>query len=185
MNYELRKKTGEKKGGFALLYSVLVTSILITIGLSMADIATREIVLSSSGLGSQIAFYAADSGVECALYWDIKNPSGKSAFATSTASTISCNGQSIATNSQTVPTNPPQQSLVGGGGIANGTSIFYLDFTGGSTPLPYCAIVSISKTQNPDPLNGPRILTKIESRGYNTCVTSNPRRVERAIRVQY
>ncbi len=176
--------SAKNSGGFSLLYAVLVVSILISVGLSMADIATRQIVLSSSGRDSQIAFYAADSGIECALFWDLKNPSGQSAFSTSTASTISCNGQSIFTNSQTVPTNPTVSSLIGGGGEADPTSIFYIDFNLGSQPLAYCAIVTVNKSSNPVP-GGSSILTKIESRGYNTCDVANPRRVERAIRVQY
>ncbi len=173
-----------KSSGFTSLYAMLVASLLVSVGLSMAEIAIRETRLSSAGLGSQSAFFAADSGIECAIYWDFKNPSGKSAFSTSTASTISCNGQSISTNSQTVPTVPSVPSRVGGGTDTNPTSIFYLTFTGGTKPLPYCVIVTINKTQNSGP--GPlAVKTKIESRGYNSCDTTNPRRVERAIRVQY
>src|SRR3989344_192198 len=124
-----------RSGGFTLLYAVLVVSILVSVGLSIADVATREIVLASSGLHSQAAFYAADSGIECALYWDVKGVVGVSAFATTTASAIECNGRDITTNSQTVPANPSVPSRIGGGGNANPTSIFYLDFNSGIQPL--------------------------------------------------
>ncbi len=186
MNYFTQKKltSKSKSRGFTVLYALLVTSLLVSVGLSMAEISVREAKLSSAGIGSQAAFFAADAGIECAIYWDFKNPSGKSAFATSTASTISCNGQSISTNSQTVPTVPSVPSRVGGGTDSNPTSIFYLTFTGGAKPLSYCVIVTVNKTQNSG--GGPlAVKTKIESRGYNSCDTTYSRRIERAIRVQY
>lgn len=177
-------ETKKYSNGFTVLYAMLVASLLVSVGLSMAEIAVREAKLSSAAIGSQAAFFAANSGIECAIYWDFKNPSGVSAFSTTTASTIICNGQTISTNSQTVPTVPSTPSLVGGGGTANPTSIFYLTFTGGSKPLPYCVIVTVNKTQNGGA--GPlAVLTKIEARGYNSCDTTNSRRVERGILVQY
>jgi hypothetical protein len=60
------------KGGFALLFSVLVSSLLLTIGLSIFSIALKELALSTASRQSIYAFYAADSGRECALYWDTK-----------------------------------------------------------------------------------------------------------------
>jgi hypothetical protein len=60
------------KGGFALLFSVLVSSLLLTIGLSIFSIALKELAISTASRQSIYAFYAADSGRECALYWDIE-----------------------------------------------------------------------------------------------------------------
>ena len=174
----------QKKSGFTLLYAILTISVLIAVGISMLDIAIRELVISSSGRDSQFAFYAADSGIECALFWDLR-ASATSAFATSTPVSILCNGQSITTASQSVPTNPIVSSRIGGGGNANPTSIFYLNFNSGATPLPYCAIVTVTKTEDRTIPANAYILTKIESRGYNSCASGNLRRVERAIRVQY
>jgi Tfp pilus assembly protein PilX len=141
--------------GFTLLLAILVSSLLLAIGLAISNIILKEILLSSSGRESQFAFYAADSGAECALFWDIK----AKAFATSSATAISCNSQLLGS--------------VGGQGY-DVPSTFTLDFA----PEPYCAKVSVTKSASPE-------RTNIESRGYNTCNTSNPRRVERAIKVRY
>lgn len=140
--------------GFTLLYASLMGSLLLAIGAAILNITLKELILSSAGRESQFAFFAADSGAECALYWDLKYDS----FATSSASSITCAGE-------TIPN-------MGGGGNANPTSVFNLTFA----PENYCAEVSVTKEG---------LSTILESRGYNTCDTANSRRVERAIRVRY
>lgn len=177
--------TFKRPRGFAILYAVLVASIVITVGLSLLDISTRETTLSFFGLESQKAFYAAESGLECALYWDIRGRNGISVFATSTPGLVECASQGVGTNTQTVPTNPSVPSLIGGGGNTNPTSIFYLDFNRGSKPLPYCVIVTVTKFLNTNNPNLLPIATDIIARGYNTCDTTNPRRVERTVETIY
>jgi len=75
--------------GFTLLLSLLVISIVLVTGLSISGIIMKEIVLSGFGRESQIAFYAADTGLECAFYWDVKG-----AFASTTYS-IQCADSSV------------------------------------------------------------------------------------------
>src|ERR1700687_4944182 len=98
--------------GFTLFFAVLVASLALAIGLSIYDITVRELDLSSTVTQSEYAIYAADTGAECALYWDFHYTSGganfgtNSAFATSStdslggtgvpSSGISCNGQDVA-----------------------------------------------------------------------------------------
>lgn len=146
--------------GVALYVAISITGALILVSFAIINSALRQITISTISRDSQAAFYAADSGTECALYWDLKNLSG-SAFSTSSASQISCNG------------NP--NTSVGGGG-SNGTSTFDINFS----PDPYCATVTVVKRYE-----GSVLTTKIESKGYNTCDTASLRRVERAIRVTY
>ena len=168
----LKSKKLKFNNGFTLLISIIVTGILLLISFVIANLALKQLVIVYSGSESQKAFYAADSGMECAMYWDIKNPTNPtiSAFATSTAGSITCNSQTVSTGSQTVPTNPSQSSRVGGGGSANPTSIFYITYTDG------CAIVTVTKETDGD--------TMINSRGYNTCGASL-RRFERGITITY
>ena len=147
--------------GFTLLVSIVVMGTILLVATGIVNLAVRQALISASGRESQLAFYAADSGIECALYWDVQNPSGISAFATSTSSSITCNGI-LAT--------------VGGGGNSNPTSIF--SFT--LTPDPYCVTAAVTKVYF-----GSVLRTTIESKGYNTCDLSNPRRVERAVRTTY
>jgi len=58
--------------GFTLLLAALVASIVLALGTSIFGLVQKEIILSSIGRDSQYAFYAADTGAECALYWDVR-----------------------------------------------------------------------------------------------------------------
>lgn len=145
--------------GFTLFIAIVITGTLLLVSTGIISVAVREAFLTSSARESQYAFYAADSAAECAVYWDVKNPAGYSAFATSTATSIYCNKDS---------SNPSNQFTVG----SSATSQFTMTFL----PKPYCATVIVTKSSGQ---------TTIDSHGYNTCDTSNPRRVERAVRVTY
>jgi len=61
------KKYPQQKG-FVILFTILISAIILMIGLGIFSIATRETVLSGTAREAQYAFYAADSGIECALY---------------------------------------------------------------------------------------------------------------------
>ena len=76
--------------GFTLFIAIVIMGVLLIIAMSMASLATRQAFISTTGRESQLAFYAADTGIECALYWDINNDNGDaSAFVDGTS--ISCN----------------------------------------------------------------------------------------------
>ena len=91
MNIKALKKENRKKG-FALLFSVLISSLLLTIGLSIFSIALKELAISTAARQSVHAFYAADSGRECALYWDIKKGQIPDLLNSNTG-TITCAGK--------------------------------------------------------------------------------------------
>ena len=155
------KKSNNKKG-FVLLFSVLVSSLLLSIGLAIFNITIKELVLAGSARESQFAIYAADTGADCALYWDIK----QGPISEVTPMPIQCHGQSM---------------TVGGTGFGVPSS-----FSFNLPPESSCVVVTVTKNQ----ITGgapPRtyIETIIESRGYNTCDTNNPRRIERAIILRY
>lgn len=154
------KKTNK---GFTLFIAVVISGTLLLISVAIVNLSVKEAFLTTSARESQYAFYAADTGAECAIYWDIKNPAGNSAFSTTTSSTIFCNRDSTFNPSNPVP------STVGGSTV----STFQINFL----PQPHCAKVTVTKSAD--------MKTKIESLGYNTCDSSNPRRVERAVRVTY
>ncbi len=154
--------------GFTLLISVVITSVFLIVSFAVINVALKQLILANTAQESQYAFYAADSGTECAVYWDLKNIT--SSFDPNSPGSITCSGQTITTGSQTVPTIPSQSSLIGGGG-SNTTSIFSLNFTKG------CAIVRVTKA--------PSGVTTINSRGYNTCSTTAMRRFERGVTLTY
>jgi Tfp pilus assembly protein PilX len=148
--------------GFTLFMSLVLAGTLLLIASGVVNLAVKQSLISSSGRESQLAFYAADTGMECALFWDVKNPEGEqSAFATTTTSTITCNQDAA---------NPDNEWVVGGADVS---MVEYITFL----PEPYCAKVIVTKHDSGT--------TTIESLGYNTCDLTNPRRVERAVRATY
>ncbi|TSC61796.1 MAG: hypothetical protein G01um101448_648 [Parcubacteria group bacterium Gr01-1014_48] len=81
-----------ENGGFTLLFSALTASLLLAISLSIITISIKESQLSGVARESQYAFYAADAGVECALYWDLVHDKFNPSMP---ASAITCNGQTV------------------------------------------------------------------------------------------
>lgn len=64
----------KKEKGFALLFAVLISGLLITIGISIFNISIKELMISASIRDSQTAYYAADSAAECFYYWNEISP---------------------------------------------------------------------------------------------------------------
>ena len=151
--------------GFTLLLSVLIASIMLALGVSIFNILSEQLIISDLGKQSQYAFYAADTGLDCALYHDFQN----NAFPTSTSSgTIEC-----ADSNRNI-----SSSKVGGDEHEH---IFHINL--GSE---HCAEVIVTKE-----VSGGLTTTEIESRGYNKgwtgsdCTDTHPKKLERAIRVSY
>jgi hypothetical protein len=163
-------KHSEKKG-FAMLYAVLVSSLLLSIGISIFNLTVKELVLSSSGRESQFAFYAADTGAECALYWDFRG--NGQIFATSTdgrtpiPAAPDCIGTPITISNIAYPA---------GGGAETTISLTIPS----GTAVPYCAVVKVKKY-----VNNFLETTRINSYGYNTCDSTDPGRIERGLRICY
>jgi hypothetical protein len=157
------------EAGFTLMLAVLIASLLTALGLAMFSIAQKEIVLSSLGRDSQFAFYAADTGAECALLWDFKYDAfSTSTTYTSTSTPATCADQQL----QDFPTpyetgNPDGVSGLGGAS----QSTFWFE------PEGYCVYVTVTKQEGQ-----PR--TTVESLGYSTPCSqpNNVRRLERAVR---
>lgn len=143
------------KKGATLLIAVLMASVMLSVGLGVYQRTYKELYFASFWKQVQLAFAATDSGFECALYWDL-HP----------AANYTCFGNASASWSLNLPTPP-------GSAVTN-----FLDiptFGGGC--------VSVEITKNDPPISG--ITTTIKARGYNTCDTANPRRVERGLRIDY
>lgn len=164
---------GNKQKGFTLLFASLVGSLLLAIGIATFNIVLRELDLSSIARESRFAFYAADSGWECAFYWDRQRPA---VFATSTESrsipnptTIQCPSGNVGVGNIGVASTRSARSAI---------SQFRVPLDGAA-----CADVVVTK----DDADGDKISSTIlEARGKNDCTAnSNPNRVERAIRVRY
>lgn len=190
----MNTSTSQHNTGFVLAFALLLSSVVLALAFGIFNILLKELVLTSSARDSQIAFYAADSGVECALYWDTHSEIGKDAqgsFATSSFS-VASNGSTFrsgninTTTGAPIPKSPDAVRCMG----ANVTNIT-IATTGTSATTGFtatlnnnpnvCSIIKIIKTP------GQSIETTIQSYGYNRCDLDNTstRKVERAIVVTY
>jgi hypothetical protein len=163
--------------GFVLLFAVLVSNILLAIGLGIFTIAYKELILSSSDRESQVAFYAADSGSECAVYWDVVHPDfSESIFgyvdSDEIVAPISGSGSPVCAG---VDINDAWTTTENG--VTPIETKFSFTMENGS-----CATVTVIKGYD-DVAN--RAYTRIDSRGFNTCSESTGRRSERGLRLSY
>ena len=163
----MSKQKIKNNKGFVLLFAVTLTAILFAIAIGISNIALKELNFSTSAQDSNDSFFAADVGVECALYEDksAKFP----AQTTNPNLTISCNN--------TVPTFS-----------TSGTTASY-DFTMlalGNTNKS-CVKVTVFKEWF---ANTSIVNTLVTSRGYNlggdgSCGSTSSRLVERELDVRY
>jgi hypothetical protein len=68
-----RVDTAHKKRGFTVLMAVLVAILVLAIASSLVRIVLKQVKFSGSGRESQISYYVADTGIECALLWDFRS----------------------------------------------------------------------------------------------------------------
>ncbi|MDP3996838.1 MAG: pilus assembly PilX N-terminal domain-containing protein [bacterium] len=157
--------------GFTLLVALMTGVLLLSIGLAIMGISLKEVQLSASGRDSQFAFYAADSGMECALLWDRVPPDPdmeESPFMSPAAynNQLVCNGSAV-------PWTNYNEGFPVPGGYATSTE-FVVNYG------KECAVISVVKNF------GGQGKTVIHSRGRTYC--SQPGRsdrVERGIKAEY
>lgn len=196
MTKNLTKKN--KSGGFTLLFALLVSVLVLAVGASVISVSLRQSVLSNTGRESQYAFYAANTGIECALYWDVNPPSQdvnvrvfpfNNGIITQTRDTVNLNNVKCAGGNIEDGSGFPSGS---GGYTGNwedngNTTIFRIALSDQSVTadIPehnvYCAEVKVEKSLSPEG----DILTTITSQGLNTCNIDNPRAVQRGLVLQY
>lgn len=145
--------------GFTILLAALVSSLVLSLGISVFSIAQKQLILASTSRNSQYAFYAADSGAECALYWDVRHN-----FASSTNPLAS-----ILCDAETIPVTHTTQ----------GAAEFY-DFE--FNPNGYCVQVTMRK-QNVSP----RTLIRADGFSAGPCddIDVSARVLQRSVELTY
>lgn len=170
------------KKGFVLLFAVVLVSIILAISLGVSNIALKEVNFSVSARATNDAFYAADTGVECALYYlrnTVPSFTGESeAFGIPTELVLTqCNDMDVALNQDE-----------NGNETSSGPWVFNLTSLGDSQNA--CALVKVIKDIKVTNT------TTIISKGYNighisnsegipNCDSNNPNQIERVIEVRY
>jgi hypothetical protein len=169
-----KRQIGSQRG-FTLLLAALVASTMLALGSSVFLIAQKQITLSSVGRDSQFAFYAADTGAECALYWDFRVDKYDYIFATSSVSTSHA-GDVVCDNQHAGNVNVETSGT-------SATSTFSVDLFKNESDDKggYCVTVTVAKS--PTAPN-----TIIRADGYSTScesIESNPRTLQRSVNLRY
>lgn len=147
--------------GFTLLIAVVLSSVALSIGLALLDVAYKQVILASAAKQSQTAFYAADTALECALYYDQQLDAFN--YTTPNASIV-CAGLAVTNYSTTLTTFS---------GVPTRVTSFTLPCQGSGEK----GSVRVYKANT--------AATQIFTQGYNTCDTTNTRRIERGIKIVY
>lgn len=143
--------------GFVILFAVTISAIILSIALGVANIAFKEIKFGTSDKDTNAAFFAADTGADCALFYDKttenKFPAG------GPATPITCANANIPVNFNT--------------GVYNFTITNLGDLGQG------CAKVTVDKTALLT-----KIISNGYNNGGGSCVQSS-NTVERQIELNY
>ncbi|MEK7610323.1 MAG: hypothetical protein AAB468_01070 [Patescibacteria group bacterium] len=167
--------------GFVLFYAVLLVSIVLTVSLSLFNITYKQILISTTARESLKSYYAALTGLECAHYWDNVYPYVDPGSAPKVfGAMIGNNNDSFASASGPGPSCLSNVFTISH--PSNQVSQFSLALDNGA-----CVDVKVTKRIPADP---DQTDTLIEASGYNIgsgsgCVSSNPRRTERSLLVDY
>lgn len=79
---------GNKDQGVALVIAVLLTFVFASIAIAVSNFSEQGYQLAQSSRESTYALYAADTGIECALYFDLKENRFFSSVGSNT--TVNC-----------------------------------------------------------------------------------------------
>lgn len=157
------------RSGFALLFAMMLGTILLALALGVSDIALKELVFSTSAKASNDAFFAADTGEECALYYDQYLPGPNRFVYPDPGGSISCANNAI------TPTFS--------GNASAWTFTFIVLNLGDASSPKACAKVSIQKS-----VSGSSTAVTVISDGYtnadSTC-TPSASSLNRELQVNY
>ena len=176
-------KKNSKIGGYAMLFAVVVTSIVTMIAMAMSNSAFKQIVLSSIVYDSQVAFYQAEMGAECALYMD-KTYDPAQSYPLNAIAGFDCGRDANGNDYHLVPTGTGH-SVYRPGPAPLGNreeDHYYVDpsIAGQSVP---CFEYALYRNQLDVPPGA--IVTQIDVNGYNSCNLGSLRTVQRTVQVTY
>ncbi|MBP6858022.1 MAG: pilus assembly PilX N-terminal domain-containing protein [Candidatus Pacebacteria bacterium] len=146
--------------GFAMLFTVLIVTLILSIAIGISNTTLKQTILSGLAKDSQVAFYEADTAIECGMYYDSLDTFPVGTGPGDVKGSIYCGNKEFIID------------------ISSYTD--YLIFS--ETPVPTsapCSTIIFDKTY----ASGADI-NVVKGFGYNLCST-NTRQVERALEVRY
>ena len=150
-----------KRKGSAIIVSIVITSVLLSISLTTTSIAFKFLKISNVINRSQSAFLAADSAYECALFEDQVEGTfdviSSGQYPSVPTSWLDC-GDNVSTNNE-----KNNSGLISPNPLGDSKEYsFYVHYSEGS-----CANVKVTKRSRYETENGERVY-----KGINTIITS-------------
>lgn len=177
--------------GSTLFYAILISGVFLVVALGLSNVATQQSQFASFTRDSQTAFYAADTGIECALYWDYVHTDAPVFPTTDTQTTrdFTCINYTIHSVDKGLDYEVDADSS---STWTYATTTFWMPMEDGNNNVP-CTEVEVGKYEHNATGNTKTIII---ARGYNIAdnKASYPRcdaaplqsrRVQRALQVQY
>jgi hypothetical protein len=153
--------------GIALLFTLLIIGVAISLSVGVFNIIIGELEIGEGARESTRAFFAADSGVECVLYWDLKEQAF--VFGSGNEGAITCAGASF---QLTRSCATPFCEQVDGKNATVYQNSAALTLGNGA-----CASLTVIKFEDG--------ASRIAALGENTCDPAATRIVQRGIEVNY
>lgn len=153
----MKKFLIKNKKGYALLFTIMVISVISVITAGLINASTKQLILSSLAKNSQVAFYQADTAGDCALYMDLVKTVDEIRKSIENNEPFVCGDQKLFTS-------------------GNPESDYFLtpdDILGTNKP---CFVIETRKSG---------ISTRILAKGYSMCDLDNSKVVEREIQISY
>jgi hypothetical protein len=155
--------------GYTLLFAVLVASLVLSIGISILTISRKEFLIATSTRDSAAAFYAADGGLECAIY-NLNNDVFN--ITTDNTGNFDCD----IPHGAITHTTPASTDMY----------TFHAKLGGQVTS---CAVVTVTQESVDQGDGTTKLVTTVKSLGYNTgwdsttltCSIGSAKRVERGL----
>jgi hypothetical protein len=94
MAIKILKQKSQK--GYAILFAIIIISAISVVAAGLLSASYKQFILSSLASDSQVAFYQADKGAECALYLDLF----ESYLENDNFTTWNCGGVSLTVSTQ-------------------------------------------------------------------------------------
>ena len=164
------KKYKKNKGGYAMLFTVVVVSAISVITAGLTNIAYKQLTLSSLAKDSQTATIWADTANECALFFEqvaIKHLLGQNPLTNK----WTCGGINFKIN---------WGEMDGLNSYESGNYNYELSALDDQPKQP-CFEFSVESVQDENQVKN----VTIESSGFNICDKQNIRAVERSYRINY
>ena len=158
------QKIKKNNRGFVILFAVTLSSILLAIALGVANIALKEVKFGTSAKNTNNAFFAADTGAECALFYD------------------KLSGSSFPIEGPATPINCASATITPSFSGTSDTGSYDFKITSLGSLGASCAKVNVFKDKSVTPR-----LVAITSNGYDVgdanCNSTNSNRVERELKI--